>query len=139
MFWANDVDVRNRDKGDNFIDGDVCADNGLVWRITGLYGWPDSGQKFRTWEMINMLARNFDGPWLVGGDFNEVLKESEKNGGSACDFNNLCAFRDCLHTNDLRDIVASGHPYTWRNNRQEGFIEERLDRFVANSFSYGCC
>lgn len=25
-----------------------------------------------------------------------------------------------------------GHPFTWRNNRSNGFIEEKLDRCVAN-------
>lgn len=70
---------------------------------------------------------------MVGGDFNEVLQESDKRGGLQCDFKNISAFRDCLDHNDLRELEFVGYPFTWRNNRAEGFIEEKLDRVVANN------
>lgn len=53
-----------------------------------------------------------------------------------CDVNCLSAFRDCLDLNGLRDIDLKWHRFTWNNKRKEGFIEERLDRFVANSAWY---
>lgn len=55
-----------------------------------------------------------------------------KRGGMACEFNNICAFRNCLDLNDLREIESVGNQFTWRNNRVEGFIEEKLDRVVGN-------
>lgn len=70
----------------------------------------------------------------MGGDFNEILQESgKKKGGAASDFNNICAFKDCLDGNSLRDIESCGHPFTWSNKREDGFIEEKLDRCIANS------
>lgn len=80
--------------------------------------------------MINELGNDENIPWLMGGDFNEVIQESEKRGGGPCDFNNLCKFRECLDLNNLRDMPADGYPFTWRNNRAEGFIEEKLDRLL---------
>lgn len=94
--------------------------------------WSENGQKYRTWDLINNLGKNYNAPWVIRGDFNEVLQESEKRGGVGCDFNNLSAFRDCLDINGLRDIDSKGYSFTWSNKRLEGFIEERLDRFVAN-------
>ncbi|CAO2825064.1 unnamed protein product [Amaranthus hypochondriacus] len=44
----------------------------------------------------------------------------------------MCAFRDCLDINNLREIGSFGHPFTWSNKRIDGFIEEKLDRCVAN-------
>lgn len=65
--------------------------------------------------------------WIIGGDFNEVLSSCDKQGGNPCDFLAMKAFRD------LRDISQKGYQFTWRNGRQEGYIEEMLDRAVANS------
>lgn len=82
--------------------------------------------------MIYDLGVHNDHPWVLGGDFNEVLRETEKRGGSGCDFNDICAFRDCLDTNGLREVEFTSHPYTWSNRRLEGLIEEKLDRCIAN-------
>lgn len=81
--------------------------------------------------MVNSLGRVNNHPWVLGGDFNEVLMESDKRGGSACDFNSMYAFRDCLDANGFRNIDSSGHEFTWSNRRTEGYIEEKLDRYVA--------
>lgn len=81
--------------------------------------------------MINSLGMDNNYPWVLGGDFNEVLVESDKRGGTACDFNNMCAFCDCLDANRLRDIASSGHDFTWSNRRAEGYVEEKLDRCVS--------
>lgn len=45
----------------------------------------------------------------------------------------ICAFCDCLYHNGLREVESYGHPFTWCNNRMNGFIEEKLDRVVVNS------
>lgn len=99
--------------------------------MTGVYGWLENNLKHKTWEMIDDMGTYNDLPWFVGGDFNEIMYEAEKKGGAPCDFNNLCAFRYCLDRNGLLDLGYGGHPYTWSNKRKDGFIEERLDRFVA--------
>lgn len=70
---------------------------------------------------------------MLGGDFNENLQESEKQGGMVCDPNNLCDFRVCLDVNNLREIDFLGHPFTWSNKWMIGCIEEKLDRSMANS------
>lgn len=74
----------------------------------------------------------FDMAWLIGGDFNEILFAHEKRGGNPCNFMSLKAFRDSLNSFNLTDVCSKRYPYTWNNGRVEGFIEERLDRAVAN-------
>lgn len=131
IFWNNDIEVRILGSGEHYIDVHIMCLEGRKWRLTCIYGWPKHGQKFRTWEMINNLGRDNDDPWLLEGDFNEILVEAEKRGGLVCDFNNLSDFRDCLDNNGLADLGSMGHPFTWSDKRTSGFIEERLDRFVA--------
>lgn len=126
------VDIQILSMDNHRIDGTVGEDNGVLWRLTGVYGWFETNQKCRTWEMINWLGRDNRLPWLLGGDFNKILQESEKRGGVSCDFNNICDFRDCLDQNSLKELDFVGSPFTWRKNKTTGLIVEKLDRFVAN-------
>lgn len=66
----------------NYIDVEI----GVVgsqehWRFTGLYGFASNGDRMRTWSLIRSLAAQSSLPWVVAGDFNEILSNSEKSGG----------------------------------------------------------
>ncbi|KAA3474840.1 reverse transcriptase [Gossypium australe] len=47
-------------------------------RFTGFYGAPDVREKAVTLELLRTLGRNNSLPWLVGGDFNDILFADEK-------------------------------------------------------------
>ena len=65
---------------------------------------------------------------LLMGDFNEILYNSEKEGGRPRTQRQLEAFHDVLAECELNDMRFTGDMYTW----QRGQIRERLDRAVAN-------
>lgn len=67
-------------------------------------------------------------PWLVLGDFNEILFNSEKEGGRPRTQRQMQLFHDALADCELADIGYVGDLFTW----QRGNIRERLDRAVAN-------
>jgi hypothetical protein len=73
-------------------------------------------------------------PWVCIGDFNEILYGHEKEGGrpkaQAC----MEGFRETLVFCNLEDLGYEGDKFTWRNNNHmwEKYIQERLDRAVAN-------
>ena len=68
----------------------------MEWRCSRTYGWADGGSKFRTWDMISELGQDNSLPWLIRGDFNEILLAKEKFGGVGVDFNSLNSYRTCL-------------------------------------------
>ncbi|KAA3461725.1 Exo_endo_phos domain-containing protein [Gossypium australe] len=83
--------------------------------------------------MWTRLAHEIDYPWLVEGDFNEILYSFEKSGGVQRDNKRMEAFRETLEDCQLVDIGFSGVWFTWeRGNLPETNIRERLDRGVAN-------
>jgi hypothetical protein len=69
-----------------------------------------------------------DLPWVMVGDFNEILYSHEKEGGSVRSQRCMQAFRDTLVDCNLEDMGYSGDIFTWRR----GKIRERLDRAVCD-------
>ena len=67
-------------------------------------------------------------PWLVLGGFNEILYNSEKEGGVPRPQRYMQAFHDALSDCGLGDMGYEGDRFTW----QRGRVRERLDRGVAN-------
>lgn len=73
-------------------------------------------------------------PWLCAGDFNEIISLTEKYGGSVRANGQMEAFRNTLTDCALADLGCSGPKFTWNNGMEgNGFIQERLDRVVANA------
>ncbi|EPS59688.1 hypothetical protein M569_15116, partial [Genlisea aurea] len=73
-----------------------------------------------------------DRPWLVAGDFNEVLYSSEMDSRLNRSPNQMSLFRAALDLCGLLDLGFSGSPFTWSNRRLlPDTVRARLDRAVA--------
>lgn len=82
-------------------------------------------------ERLNGLSNL---PWIIGGDFNEIMYTSEKKGGAPKPLRSMSEF--CVATNmcGLIDAGYIGDKFTWaRNNSKQDSTRERLDRFLLNS------
>ncbi|KMS97072.1 hypothetical protein BVRB_7g179330 [Beta vulgaris subsp. vulgaris] len=133
LLWSEEVDISLKNMGDHCIDVTVQEEGGVLWRFTGIYGWSESSQKVKTWEMMRELGENNNLAWLLVGDFNEVLYETEKNSRNPCDFASVQQFRSVVDELLLKDLGADGYPFTWSNRRaDDAFVEERLDRALAS-------
>lgn len=103
------------------------------WCITGVNGHPNTSHKEEVWKIIRALKCLSKTPWLVLGEFNEILMWFEKWGGRDQSKNQIKTFRDMLANYALSDLEYSGDLFTWCNNRESlNRIMERLDRFLTN-------
>ncbi|KAA3480968.1 reverse transcriptase [Gossypium australe] len=134
LAWKKDLDVKLKSFSKWHIDVLIKEENVEEdWRFTGFYGSPYSKDKNSVWDLLKRLAQESDYPWLVEGDFNEILYSFEKCGGIPRDSKRMEVFRETLVDCQLYDIGFSGVSYTWeRGNLPETNIRERLDRGVAN-------
>lgn len=130
--WNKEEDINVRSMSSRHIDVSIRHFSGEYWRFTGIYEWSEHGQKQKTWDLVRHLGKDSEMAWVIRGDFNEILFTREKLGGNPCDFGSLKAFRDVLDCFNLSDISSKGYLFTWCNGQSEGFIEEHLDRAVAN-------
>ncbi|XP_071723825.1 uncharacterized protein [Rutidosis leptorrhynchoides] len=129
LFWTEDTSVDILSFSLNHIDA-IIDD---TWRITGIYGWPESENKWKTGKLILDLAPKCSLPWMLFRDFNLILDNSEKRGGIRRTQSQLDILRSALSACNLATLPFSGNPFTWRSTRgSEIYIQARLDRAVAD-------
>lgn len=86
------------------------------------------------WETLRRLRGVSEMPWLVVGDFNEVMWSFEYFSECERAEGQMAAFRDALGDCDLMDLGFSGLPFTYDNGReQQANVKVRLDRAVADT------
>lgn len=81
LLWNDSsvVNIRSFSKG--HIDARI-QDNNSSWRFTGFYGNPRAEKRVESWELLERLNDNAHESWIIGGDFNEILSDKEKDGGA---------------------------------------------------------
>ncbi|KAK1390808.1 hypothetical protein POM88_018986 [Heracleum sosnowskyi] len=117
----------------NHICWDVVKKGVAPWRFVGFMVWPDSSNKYRTWELIRNLCEESIKPILLGGDYNEILVYEEKEGGADRERREMGCFREVMDECGIGDLGFKGQWFTWeRGNTLELRVRERLDRFLAS-------
>lgn len=75
-----------------------------------------------------------DLPWIIGGDYNEILSNKEKEGGPLRSNFLIEAFRAALLDCALTEVSFTGERFTWTNNRKAPYtVRCRLDSVCTNS------
>ncbi|GMI76000.1 hypothetical protein HRI_001269300 [Hibiscus trionum] len=132
--WKANCNVSLRSFSDRHIDVSFTDDlDGFSWRFTGFYGAPEERNRDDSWNLLRQLNDTNDLPWLVLGDFNELLFATEKFGGRQRNQRQMDNFAAALNECSLDDIGYSGPWFTWEKGQfEETNIRERLDRGVGN-------
>lgn len=73
-------------------------------------------------------------PWIVAGDFNEVLSLVDHSRALDYSLNEagMRDFQNVVSLCDLVDLSSSGPNYTWINNQDDNPISKKLDRALTN-------
>uniref|UniRef100_A0A803Q9W0 Reverse transcriptase n=1 Tax=Cannabis sativa TaxID=3483 RepID=A0A803Q9W0_CANSA len=133
LLWKEPFTVHLNSFNDFHIDAWINKEEDLAWRFTGFYGDPDPSQRKHSWQLLKRIARNHNGPWLCGGDFNEIRGIHEKLGGGGKPGYLMKNFNHAIDTCALREIDYEGSQFTWCNGRAANMIYERLDRVMVNN------
>lgn len=136
LLWKDTIEVLVSSFSRGHIDCLICWE-GRQWRFTGFYGHPDRNLRKWSWKLLNRLHQDLSKqstPWLVGGDFNEILFQADKIGGKPRESQAMEEFAEALMRCGLKDLQERGAPPTWFNKQlKERAIFEKLDRFVSTS------
>ncbi|GKV52195.1 hypothetical protein SLEP1_g58784 [Rubroshorea leprosula] len=127
MMWGKDVQLHLKSYSTNHIDMEVQAVGGTKWRFTGFYGYPERHNRRKSWVLIRELAGKSSFPWLIGGDFNDILSLDEKVGGGPQPDWMLRGFQEVINDCNLTEIQMVRGWFTWRRGR----TEEKLDHCLG--------
>ncbi|XP_074267096.1 uncharacterized protein LOC141590399 [Silene latifolia] len=105
---------------------------GFDWTCSLVYGCNADSDRVALWDSLIAMKANVHGPWLVMGDFNNVLYVNERIGSQVTDAE-IKGFQNCVDVCGLYDMVSTGAYFTW-NNKQEGDarVYSWIDRVLAN-------
>lgn len=53
----------------------------LSWLFSAIYASNDITARNMLWNNLRNVCDYYKGPWLIGGDFNEVVNSGDKFGG----------------------------------------------------------
>lgn len=121
------VSIRKSDR--QLVHMEVKWRNEDPWELTAVYGSPQRAARESLWDILRDISNSVLGPWCAIGDFNAILKSSEKEGSRASKHTSVCqSFQECLIDCGLDDMGFKGCPFTW----YRGTLKERLDRAVIN-------
>jgi hypothetical protein len=102
------------------------------WLLSCIHGPSTWTNKIGFWDSVSKIGDSFVGPWMMLGDFNAILSQSDKLGGRSFASSSSAPFFNFVHTNALVDLGYEGNPFTWTNKRHGlANIKERLDRCFA--------
>ncbi|XP_062096274.1 uncharacterized protein LOC133802055 [Humulus lupulus] len=101
--------------------------------ITILYGFNEDSKRMQLWEDLKEVSAQVQGPWLLVGDFNDILLSNERFGRRSTKAPTQ-EFRDCVDHCQLEDLKYSGAFFTWNNKQQPDFkVFSKIDRALVNS------
>ena len=143
LFWNDDTDITILESSPNLVDTRVVH-KGVTTFVSFVYGAPATEDRTAYWQKLTTVGQGRDSPWLLTGDFNDILNNAEKVGGPVRFEGSFTAFRSFVAQNGLWDLKHTGEHLSWRGNRHTHFIRSRLDRSMGNcswseSFPLGRC
>ncbi|XP_074305794.1 uncharacterized protein LOC141641015 [Silene latifolia] len=104
---------------------------GVVWWMSMVYGFNRLADRAILWQSIKNMKCCINGPWVVMGDFNNVLAMNERI-GSEVSAAEVREFQECVDVCGLNDIPAQGAFFTWTNKQEVGDLKfSRIDRALV--------
>lgn len=139
LLWRNKDEVQLSSYSKNHVDVIVTIRGWHKFRLTGIYGEPNRARREETWDLLRSLNTMEDIPWVLIGDMNNVLKQTDKRGGNPYPQRLLNGFQGALDDCDLHDVNLEGYQFTWeRGHGTSNWIEVRLDRALVSSKFIQC-
>jgi exonuclease III len=89
--------------------------SGVHWWLTCVYGPQGNDAKIAFMQEIRDIRAQCAGPWLIGGDFNLIYKDKDKNNSN---LNRAMMGRFCWLINDLsiKEVPLVGRRFTWSSS-----------------------
>ncbi|XP_058726199.1 uncharacterized protein LOC131597524 [Vicia villosa] len=106
-------------------------DGAFMYWLTAIYGLNKLEQRKVLWKDLDSL--NIQGPWILAGDFNNVLCSQDRIGGKDVHESGFKDLEEMMKNNNLTEMPSNGDYYTWSNKHHIGTIYSRIDKILGNT------
>ncbi|XP_074291884.1 uncharacterized protein LOC141618698 [Silene latifolia] len=132
ILWKNNkVDIEVLDMGAQYMHLNVKDLNtDQCFRATFIYAFNKVEERASLWQ--DLIRLNVIGPWIVLGDFNNVMYANERLGKMVKD-DEMVPFQSTVNRCDLHDMKSTGSFFTWNNKQPNATrVFSRIDRVLVN-------
>jgi hypothetical protein len=122
---------------DQWVTCDVTTlATNTAFRVTFVYGLNTPAGRELLWTYMKHQAPLFSSsPWIILGDFNAILRSSNRIGGDTCWYGHQDAFGNCIQDSELVQIPYTRMNFTWHNGQQGvNAIMKKLDWIFSNQY-----
>ena len=135
LLWRKEVTIHIHNYSSSHIDAFVDGGVDGWWHLTGFYGNLETSRCHESWSLLKSLSNYSQLPWLVIGDFNELVGLSEKESGASRPASQMEHFKEVIDVCGLKDLGFIGPRFTWLYQKFNGTqIRERVSK--ADIFIY---
>lgn len=131
LSWKDNVHLDVLFSSPNVIDTRIEF-NYKKFFVSYIYGASNTEDRPAFWRLMTEIGLGRTDTWLLTGDFNDLLDNSEKVGGPLRWEGSFLSFRNIVSQYGLWDLQFLGNSLSWRGIRYTHFIQSRLDRAMAN-------
>ncbi|KAF2579361.1 hypothetical protein F2Q68_00001508 [Brassica cretica] len=113
----------------------TVEDGANIFWLTYIYGNPVLKYRQKQWsQLISSEQAGFlkHKPRVIIGDFNDIKRSEEKQGGIPRTVRSCSCFTRMLTVLGLHDVKTLGGRFTWFGKRSNYSIMSKIDRAVAN-------
>lgn len=133
MFDDNKIKVKFVCSTPRMIHIEVFGVDGkFMYLCTRIYVMNSLNKRRKLWKDIKELQPNSTQPWLLLGDFNNVLRATDRIGGHPVVEAEFVDLENMMETMGMFEKDSRGDHYTWSNKQYRGTIYSRIDRIIGN-------
>lgn len=131
LAWDSTIlDIDQFQSDTDFITGMVHTKTGASWWLSAVYAPQGDGLKTAFLEELSVRRELCPGPWMILGDFNMILRASEKN-NTNINRSMMNKFRSFVDNNELKELHMHGRRFTWSNERDAPTMT-KIDRVLVS-------
>ncbi|VVA97124.1 unnamed protein product [Arabis nemorensis] len=136
FIWKTPTVVNLVHKSIQMVSVSIGGLNTTPFLSTAVYAANRKEERELLWKDLELLHSTHQldsNPWLIAGDFNEIIHTSESSIPTPNYlFPQMMDFKKCLDCLEVKDMRFHGPLFTWTNKRPSGPIARKLDRSLNN-------